>query len=69
VEQNLEDSFTRTDLTFTWRSADTAIFAQVFWRNLEDDDVRSTIFQTPIMALSSYMAPESYGLRIGYTFE
>ncbi|MEH6581330.1 MAG: TonB-dependent receptor [Halioglobus sp.] len=69
VEQNLEDSFTRTDLTFTWRSADTAIFAQVFWRNLEDDDVRSTIFQTPIMALSSYMAPESYGLRVGYTFE
>jgi len=69
VEQNLEDSFTRTDLTFTWRSADTSLFAQVFWRHIEDDDVRSTIFQTPIMALSSYMAPESYGLRVGYHFE
>ncbi|MEH6592896.1 MAG: TonB-dependent receptor [Halioglobus sp.] len=69
VEQNLEDSFTRTDLTFTWRSADTSLFAQAFWRHLEDDDVRSTIFQTPLGALSSYTAPETYGLRVGYSFE
>ena len=69
VDQNLEDSFTQTDLTLTWRSADKPLFAQAFWRHIEDDDVRTTIFQTPIGALSSYAAPESYGLRVGYTFE
>lgn len=69
VDQNLEDSFTQTDLTLTWRSADKPLFAQAFWRHIEDDDVRTTIFQTPIGALSSYAAPQSYGLRVGYTFE
>ncbi|NND68923.1 MAG: TonB-dependent receptor [Halioglobus sp.] len=69
VEQNLEDDFTKTDLSLTWRSPKERFFAQAFWRHIEDDEVRTTIFQTPIGALSSYAAPETYGLRVGYTFE
>ena len=38
-------------------------------QNLEDDEIRSTIFQTPIGALSSYLAPETYGMRVGYRFD
>jgi iron complex outermembrane recepter protein len=69
VDQNLEDDFTKTDLTLTWRSENQRLFAQAFWRNIEDEDVRTTIFQTPIGGLSSFAAPESYGLRIGYSFQ
>jgi iron complex outermembrane receptor protein len=69
VDQNLEDDYTKTDLTVTWRAADADFFVQAYWRHIEDEDVRTTIYQTPIGALSSFMAPESYGLRMGYTFE
>lgn len=64
---DLEPSNTKTDVSLTWDSKD-GWFIQAFARNLEDDDVRTATFQTPLGGISQLSAPRTYGVRAGFDF-
>lgn len=64
-EQDKEDSYTKTDISTTYRTNDSRYFVQLFGRNLEDNDVRTTIFQSAIGATSAFAPPRTYGIRFG----
>jgi iron complex outermembrane recepter protein len=66
--QDLEDSFTKTDITSTYRPDDGRYFVQFFGRNLEDEDVRTSVFQGAIGPLSAFAPPRTYGIRAGVEF-
>lgn len=67
-EQDKEDSYTKTDISITYRPESERYFVQVFGRNLEDEDVRTTIFQSAIGATSAFAPPRTYGIRAGLEF-
>lgn len=66
--QDVEESYTKTDISATYRTDNGSYFVQVFGRNLEDNDVRTTIFQSAIGATSAYAPPRTYGIRAGIEF-
>ena len=66
--QDKEGSYTKTDISATFRPNDGKYFVQLYVRNLEDNDVRTTIYQSPIGALSAYAPPRTYGVRVGVNF-
>lgn len=66
--QDREGSFTKTDITATYRPTDGRYFVQVFGRNLENEDVRTTIFQSAIGPTSAFAPPRTYGIRAGIDF-
>jgi len=67
-DQDKQDSYTKTDISATYRPENGSYFIQAFGRNLEDEDVRTTIFQSAIGATSAYAPPRTYGVRAGFEF-
>ena len=72
--QNRQDSFTKTDLSLTYTSADDRWNLQGYVRNLEDDDVRTASAPDAPTGLATngnsefYAPPRTYGLRLGVNF-
>jgi iron complex outermembrane receptor protein len=66
--QDLEGSYTKTDISTTYRNDSGRYFVQLYGRNLEDNDVRTTIFQSAIGPTSAFAAPRTYGIRGGFNF-
>jgi iron complex outermembrane recepter protein len=66
--QDLTDSFTKTDISVTYRTENARYFVQLFGRNLEDEDVRTTIFQSAAGPLVAFAPPRTYGVRAGVDF-
>jgi len=67
-EQDIQDSWARTDVGVTYHSNDDKLLVQLWARNLEDDDIRSNLRQTAVGPISNLMPPRTYGLRVGYQF-
>ncbi|WP_372732666.1 TonB-dependent receptor [Novosphingobium sp.] len=68
-------SYTRTDASLTWNSADKHLSAALFVRNIENDAVvirvqpgRSYSVSTGGLLAATYQSPRTYGARIGFNF-
>lgn len=72
--QNKQGSFSKTDLSLTYTSADDRWNLQGYVRNLEDDDVRTASSPNSTTGLATngngefYASPRTYGLRLGVNF-
>ena len=72
--QNRQGSFTKTDLSLTYTSADDRWNLQGYVRNLENDDVRTASSPNSTTGLATngngefYAPPRTYGLRLGVNF-
>lgn len=66
--EDLTDSFTKTDISVTYRTENARYFVQLFGRNLEDEDVRTTVFQSAAGPLVAFAPPRTYGVRAGVEF-
>ena len=70
------DSFTRTDISVFYESAEQAWYAEVYVRNVEDDDVATYMecfdfrqVGVPIQQCErAYAAPRTWGVRVGLRF-
>ena len=65
----VQDSYTLTDLTLTWKSANQNWSVQGFIRNLEDEAVltNATRFGGNVAA-GDFGAPQTFGVRVGYNY-
>ena len=70
------DSFTRTDISVIYESAEQAWYAEAYVRNLEDDDVATYMecfdfrqLGVPVQQCErAYAAPRTWGVRVGLRF-
>ena len=62
-------AYAKTDLNLAWESVDRRWSVDAFVYNVADKQVYATA--TPLAAFTgvTYMAPRTYGLRVGYRFE
>jgi len=72
LERDQEGSYSRTDLSLTWRSAGERWQVEAFVRNLEDDNTISNIIVAAASlgstALASFNAPRTYGVIFAANF-
>jgi iron complex outermembrane recepter protein len=65
----LQDSYTKTELRVTYRSANERLSVQAYVENLEDE---ATIGRVTVASgggfSGSYAAPRTYGVKLGYKF-
>ncbi len=65
----LQDSYTKTEVRLTYRSANGRLSLQAFGENLEDE---ATIGRVTVASgggfSGSYAAPRTYGVKLGYKF-
>jgi iron complex outermembrane receptor protein len=68
LDVDLIESYTRTDASLRFTSAEGTYYVEVFGRNLEDEDTTlSARFVNPTH-VSEYKPPRTYGLNVGYKF-
>ncbi len=67
--QYLQDSYTKTEVRLTYRSANSRLSLQAFVENLEDE---ATIGRVTVASgggfSGSYAAPRTYGIKLGYKY-
>jgi iron complex outermembrane receptor protein len=64
-----QDSYTKTDFRVIWTSENENISAEVFIENIEDEDVLArTNVGGGALVQTSYLHPQNYGVKFGYSF-
>jgi iron complex outermembrane receptor protein len=62
------DSYHRTNATLKWRSPAQAWDAQLYVKNIEDDDTLANYVLAGARGIKFYHEPRTYGVRVGYRF-
>lgn len=72
LDRDREESYSRTDLTLSWASADDIWDVDAFVKNIEDDDTISNIIVAAgvlgSQPLASFNPPRTIGLGVQYNF-
>ena len=72
LETDRQGSYHRTNATLQWDSSNTHWQAELYVRNLEDDDIQSNlVVGGPGLGFArygSYFDPRTYGLKVNYSF-
>jgi iron complex outermembrane receptor protein len=62
------DAYHRTNVTVKWQSPSGAWGAQLYVKNIEDDDVVANYVLAGTLGIKFYHDPRTYGIKLGYSF-